>query len=894
MTLSSNQDDFVADDFEPEDDFVADDFEPDEPEEKSWFNTDYGAGIELNPFKSDKGAKLRQNTPKAIASGVTAGFSELIPGLKVDEDLPGSTTQKVAGSLLPIGVAMKGVEYGLRGAAKLAPKLVKPITSLGNLLGLSAVGGVYEGLEESAEKSFEAGEFVPPSTDTIIEQGTKWGLLDVGLRALGWSGRFAKGLYDVSVETGKPVIEVLENVVKEAGSNVKDIAQKALSFLEGKSLKQIEAEAFEKLATKDISPQAVEERVQQAKIDLRERKVSQELMDRVGAESQIKFEPYLPKEFEAEAIAEEVLSEDLTNRIESSAQRAPSELDLGKNIKGDIERTVETAKKETDALYDIAKQVEKESYPTLQKTADSIVEQINKLQGKGLKTKPEGYDKAAKQLRNVLTDLGYAIEQDASGNVVRAVENSRKPLSTVIDVKRRLNNIINYDLLETSANDFLKDPAFKLREEIRNGYGAKNSEARKAFEEAEKKFGEFAEKKGKKSIRNIRQSEKPESIAKTIKTPSGLADVKEVVSPEQFAQVEREILEHIKGLNEQKAAEYYREIRPAMSTESKSLAEEIIQSKAPKNSPNRKVAQREAIQNKAVEDIARATITGERPEVALKLWKTTEGQQLIKNTLENNPNKAEVLKYLEEQSFKDFASSVVKPDGKVDFKSLNNLLADKATAANIRLVAGEEGYQFLKNLEQLSKRVEKNASIIEGKIDKGSARERESIRKEIDKKGQERLKKTKQKNIENQTSKKQAVSDRYQGAIEESIGKRTASNRKAVEEQATRSGERKFEAIRGKKEAEEAARVAAEKSGLLYKLDDLIGTYGYKGKGVLTALGILKFGAPEAILGAAGYEAFMFLARNKNVHRAFRKAALPKSSPVELVRSLTGLLDELD
>jgi len=897
MTLSNSQDDFEPDDFEADvqDDFVADDFEPDEPKkEKSWYK-DTPLDIEFNPFKADQSQKAREvrNVPKAVASGATAGFSELVPGLEV-EDLPGSNALKITGSLIPFTAASKAFGVPLRAAAAAAPVKYAPyIESFGHLIGLSATGGLYEGLEESAEKTKEAGEFVPPSLDTIKEQGAKWAAIDIALRALGWGGRFAKGLLEGSSKFGLPPNEMLELVTGQIKGTEK-VAEQALAILEGKSLKQIEAEEFNRLVTKDVSPQAVEEQVQQATIDLRDKKISQKQLDRIGAESQVKIEPYLPAEFEAESISEDIMSNDLTNKIESTAQRAPSELELGKNVQADIESSVKKAKAETDALYETAKAVEKESFPTLQKTADSIVEQINKIKGGGIKLSPEGYKKAETQLMTTLTDLGYGVEMDEAGNIIKAVENQRQPLSKVVDVKRRLNNIVNYDLLDTSAQDFLKAPAHELRGEIRNGYGSKDSPARKAFEEAEKKFGEFAEKKGKKSIRNMRMSEKPESIAKTISTPSGLADVKDVLSPEQFAQVERELLERMKGMDETKAANFYREMRPSMSGDTRAIAEEIIQAKAPKNSPTRKVAQREAIQKKAIDDIAKATITGERPDVALNLWKTTEGQQLIKNALENNPNKEAVLKYLEEQSFKDMYSSIVTDDGLINFKKLDAMLADKATAANIKMVAGEDGYNFLKNMEHLSGRVKKNMSVIEGKINKGSAKERAAINKELEKQGQKILDRSKNKNVQ----KKEAVKERYQGVIEESIGKKSAPNRKAVEKQEARSGERKFEQIKGKRAAEAAevksAEEAAEKSKLIYKLDDFLSSYGIKTKGLMAGLGILKLGTVEGITLSLGYEAFSRLAKNKRVQDAFKKAAIPRSSPAALVESISELLEELD
>ena len=832
--ISSNNHKVFEDDFEPEetsqvqDDFQPDDFEPEQRkyEDLNWLEKHFtNEGQQLS-------AKKNRNLGKGVLSGLSAGFSEAIPGLKTEEGSEG-TAGKVAGSIVPLSYASKAITYPLKAAASLSPKFIKPLTYFANLLGISSAGGLYEGLEESAEKSIEAGEFIPPSPETIVEQGAKWAALDTALNALGWGGRFAKALYNKSAELKIPATQLLEDLTGSIGKTDK-LAQEALSKLEDKTVSQIEKEAANVQKTQDFSTLALDRRLEEQAKDIRNKKIKPEDLSRLEAANAVQVKPYLPGEFQAVEIAENVMSEDLVNRIESVSQRATSEKQLGENIKQDVERIIETNKKETDALYDIAKQGEEGKFPKLQRTADSIVEAINKIESGGLNLTPEGYNKANKQLRDTLTDLGYGVETNAEGQVIRAVETSRQPLSKVIEVKRRLNNIINYDLLETSAGDFLKTPVAELRGEIRKGFGSKNSKSRKAFEKAEEKFGEFAEKKGKKSVQSIRTSQKPESITKTIKTPSGLADVKEVVSKEQFSQIERELLEHMRTMEEQKAASFYREMRDSLSSETRTIAEEIIQSKAPKNSPSRKVTQRETIQKKAIDDIAKSTITGERPEVALDLWKTKEGQQLIKHALENNPNKAEVLKYLEEQSFKDFTSSILSPDGKVEFKKLEKLLKDPATEENIKLIAGQEGVNFLRNLENLSNKIKKNASIIEGRIDKGSLSERKAINKELEKRGQEKLNKFKTKN-EN-----------------------------------------------------------VEKSNILYKFDDFLNSYGIKAKGLLAGLGILKYGSVKGIGASIAYEVFSRIARNKKVQEAFKKAALSNSNPASLIKALSELMDELE
>jgi len=925
MTPNSQVDDFIADDFvadEPtlklgkaqvsqqrqpqdtQDDFIADDFIADQPEKPKVKSIgDYNWLEKHFTVEGQKAlAKHNVNQLKATASGLTAGFSQVIPGFKVDESdqsLTGKIERgaaEVAGSVLPIGGAAKVIAWPLLKIASNAPKFVKPLNHLANILGISAAGGLYEGLEESAEKSIEKGEFVPPSPETILEQGGKWAALDIALRSLGWGGRFAKSLFTKSAELAEPVVELLSNVMREIKPGEKQVAEKAMQVLESMPAKA-STEAIERASElglpKPAQPQPTDLQVNAlAQADMSNRVAAQEQalrntkvepQDWTKLENTTVVKPYLPGEFQATEIAEEAISKDLNQRIENVSQRAATEKQLGENIQADLEARIEAQTAETDALYAIAKAGEEGKYPKVQSTVDSVVRQLQQLEGKALK--PEGYSRVETQLRNLITDLGYGLETDAAGRTIAAHQVTPRTLAETIDIKKRLNKIINYDLIDTGAQDLLKDPVANLRMNIREGYGPTDSKARKAFEQGEKKFGEFAEKKGVKNIAKMRQSETPETIAKMIKTPSGAEQVKQIVSPQQFSQIEREWLEHMRDMKYDKAAQFYREMRPSFSHETRPIAEELIASKAPKDSPIRKVAQRDAIQDKAIDDLAKATITGERPDVALKLWKTTEGQQLIKHALESNPNKEQVLKYLQDQSFKDFSSSVIEADGTIDFKKFNELLKDKATLENIRLVAGEEGVRFFKNLEALSNRAQKNNAILERSINKGSVSDREKIDKELRKVFDERIKTLKEKG-KVLTPEEQVFVDNFD--------KEAAKVREEAKESLTKKGKSRFAVSKSRRAEELAAKEAKEKRTLINKADDLVRSYTTTAKGALTAFGMYTIGPVPGLLGAAGYETFMALAKNKKVRDAFIKAAIPQSSPAQYIKSVLNLEEELD
>lgn len=829
MSASINQDDdFEPDDFEVEqtDDFQADDFVADEkPKEKS--KVLQGAkklfDIASNPLTGFIPDEVKENVAKGVLSGASFGYSEKIPGLKPEEGLT-SEASKVVGSALPIGGLTKVIGAPIMKLASKSSYFKKGAEALGHLLTAAGVGGTYGTIEETSK-----GEgFKAPSVDDFVEHASTWATIDAGLQVLGLGGRFAKALGKWALGKGVDKTEALKLIADQVGAQSgtdEQIAKKALEILEGKPF-----ESSEQLLDKEVLSKTK---------DLKSRKIDSKDFTKL---EQAPPEPYLPESFDAENIAEEMIDSDVDRAIENIAPKAESSKQFGEQLVEDINNVNESNEKAYDQLYEKANSNIQNKKVKADETVGSIFKQIQKIEEGNLKTIPAGLEKVKTELFSIMEDLGFKGVIDEAGNLVNTVKEADVPLSKAIELKRRINKLINYDLLEGGYQDLLKDPANKLRESIRKGYGSKTSEARKAFEEAEKRFGENAERMGRKSIRGARTSEKPESLIKVIRTPSGYADMVSVVSPEMRKQIDRELLDHMKSLSEDRARQFYRELRPQLSADTRAVAEQILESKVPKVGPGRKELQRSKIQEGVIEDLSRATITGERPDKALKLWKTQEGQQLIKASLENNPNKKEVIKYLSDQSFKDFVSSFVSPEGKIDFKKLNALVKDPTTAKNIEMVGGKEALDFFRNLEQLSNRVEKNLKIIEDKIGKGTAKERKEVQQILESRGKERFKKTR---------------------------------------------EAKEEAV---KLAEQA-----EKDKLLYKFDDLLNSYGFKAKGLLAALGIFKLGAPTAAALGITYEVVMRVAKSKEARDALRKAATSgKENPKALINAIDVFANQAD
>lgn len=823
--------------------------------------------------QSERGVAEAQ---RGLLSGATLGISKLAPILEPEEGLA-TDVMELTGSFLPIGFGTKGIQWAgrklfskpLMTIAKKSPLAAKSLGALGNLTGVGTVGATVA----AAEEATSGGQLKAPSVDNMLEHGATWVALDAALSAVGATGRFTKSLIRKAKSGNKSRAEILDETLKQLRDQGVDIstdekvAEKALSILENKPIQSVEKEiklSNEPVSSKEkyIFNRTLTDETKKLGTDLKTKKVEQQHFDKLDKETDRLAEPYFPNQFQAVEIAEEAINKEVDAAIDSIAPRAETEQQLGKNVQTALEDTRNAAAAEYNPLYKEAEEAAKMIHVVPQETASKASQLIQKLEG--IKVKPQGYAKVIQELENAMEDAGFVIRRSEEGAFVEAVSAEEVSLSKIMELKRRLNKMANFDNIESSIQDLLGTLAASTKQDVLKGLG-KNKKALDAFQKAEKLFGETANKFKRKSVKGARYSEKPESIAKLIRTPSGLEDLKKVVSPEQFAQIERELLEHMKSLPEDRAKSFYREMRPHLSADTRSVSEQIIESKAAPASPTKSVAQRNKIQQGIYDDLSKASITGQRPETSLKLWKTREGQQLIKNSLKGNPNEKEILKYLEDQSLADFSVSVVSPDGKIDFKKFNQLMRDPATVENLRLVGGEDAVAFFKQLESLSSRMDRNVSAISGKIDKSSPAERKALDKKLTEAGNKILQRSKKLTPE-------------QELFQKNYGPEAATERKLSKER-----------INLKSSQEKADRDIKEKNKLINKFEDYVATYGTKTKTLLAALGISVFGPGFTVGAVAAYKSIKYLAKNQKVRSAIREAASKSTETVPLINAITKI-----
>lgn len=664
---------------------------------------------------------------KGLASGATIGLSENIPGFKTG-DTPVEEMSKFFGSFAPIGAISKGVNYlntPLFKVAKSSPILSKQLTSLLEIFGMGEAGATYKAAEDIFKGKM-------PTADDMLTHGTEWALLDTVLKSLGVSGQFISKLVNKDKGKTKSGYSALNEFItqnKEDFTTPERVAAKVLSFLEEQPNKKAIPNKFsESFALKNSENKFIQDSKKteipfaptETSKDLSNTKFKRDSFDLVANKIEMNAQEYLPTKIKADDIEKKILDTGNEAALEEISPRAANDQELGMNVTNEIEKSIEDAEKKYQPKYEEVKTKAVNIQHTPRKTiqlAHDILEEITSL-----KTRPEGYQKVINNINSALSDMGYYVK-DFEGNP--AIFNSlgkkidmkplelflEVPLSKSIELGKRLNKIIDFDIVGTSIKNRLKPVGKSLKKEVISILEKSDPNAARLLREADLDYAEAASKFGRDSIRKIRAEEAKEKITTLLKSPTAIKDLKSVVSPKQFSQIEREILENLKDMSLINAKNLLRNVSPHLSPKANTLARNIVEGKIP--TPKLVPSQRQRLKSEFMTSLSKDIIQGQRPQNALDLWKTKQGQAFIMDSLKGNPNKENVLEYLKRQSFFDFAKSILTPEGKVDFKKFKQLLNDPATRYNLELVGGKDAVQFFDNLENFSNKLDKNLRIRE-------------------------------------------------------------------------------------------------------------------------------------------------------------------------------------
>jgi hypothetical protein len=646
---------------------------------------------------------------KGAASGATLGLSEYIPGLALTPEEQKSwagSGGKFVGSVAPITKALKLFSTPLVWMASKSPILVKQAQGLARILGAGLTGAAIKGAEDVI-----GGKDI--SADDMIEHGAVWGAIDAALMGLGYAGKFSKALYRSAQQSKKPAADILKKItigMEEAGVDLasqKDVAKAAFAGL----AKESEATASKNLAEKGIRKvdnvtEALTKTAKNAEPHLPETLSITE--SSVGA-----GEKQLAEEAAAREAADQKIADDLLDaEIETFGERAESRQELGEAIQEDIESSIQKAEKEYDPIYqEVDRRVEGITHSD-RPLIKLVLDTVERLES--VKTAPERYKTVIKTLKDMLHDIGYATEtvKNAKGKIVKRVIRKQVPLKNTMEVARRLNKIINYDITETSIKNVLKGPKAEAKRSILRKLQEVDPLAVQMFTKAEGLYQESARKYNTKLVRAIRRAEKTENLANIIKSPSTTENVNKLLSKNVRSKLEREFIEELKASNFKNSMKQFREMQKHLTPEARRIGRKIIESKRPKaerligKSQVAPKTRRQQLQGRILRNLEENFQKGTRPDATLKLWKNPRGRKLISDALKEVKNKEEVLKYLREQSFHDFSNSVLSKNGKLDVKKFSELIKNPSVRQNIRDIGGMDAVRFFNRMASYTKKLE--------------------------------------------------------------------------------------------------------------------------------------------------------------------------------------------
>ena len=772
------------------------------------------------PDFSEELERASEHGQRQFWLGFKKGATDVIPkplqgaiGL-LPEPEPGfaASSGQFFGETVPISQFLKGSGV-LYNAAQKSPYFKKTLGALGNLTGAFLGGAGYE-----ASKDLAKGEL--PDLNTILEHGTEWALLDTALRAAGAGGSFAVNLLKKSKETGKPewkVVNEVYNQLKEQGVDVaKDarIEAKALSVLEDVGKKT------PKDRRKAVTPKKVES-MQKSVDDL----------------AQPIPEPQ-PESLNVNRVVEDVERKALDERIASVGKESIDDAALGETVQKGITKAREQAKSEYKPFYDAVEQESSSIVADPTSTARVAGELIQVLEE--LKTRPAGYSTVINTIEDVLKDIGYTIQRDkVTGQIEEILQTSQPGLDKLIELGRRLNEVVEYDVLDRTVKDRINPVARAVKNDIREALGAVSEDLKASWELAEEAFSVNARKFGRDSIRKIRSNQALETIPRTVESATTLNDLRAILPPAEMRDIERNILDRMNRMSEGKAKDFLRKVKSGLSKESQQIAEDLVESKKPINKQSIE-SRRDRLAEAVDEDLATSMNTGKRPSKTLELWQNPRGRKLVKESLETHPQKKELIKYLENQTLQDMAQSIVTKNGGIDAAKLKQLMENPAIRSNLRELGGEEAVNFFENLAQETEKFKRNAEKL----------------------------------------------------VTEKLG-----IPKGSEYEVTPHGQIKFKvdtASKGERGKQLLRKGVEHTFPLASKIQKALDGLGFSGRVTLNLFTLIKFGFLKGALVPIGVNAIKRLATSSKARHAFKKVAQNQHDPLAFIAAVEELGKQLE
>ncbi len=593
-----------------------------------------------------------------------------------------------------VRAAVRGVGTGIADFAK---QVVQPNKgSLPSLLGLQDNEAVEE--PKWATKLRE----VLPSKDEdeddfilgAVERTGRIASHPVSL-ALGPAGWLASGISGVSGETAKTL------GFGETGQAVAEILG-PIGHAISPSLKSAPIQPPAAATNKGGLFAKAEVRTTPAQIEERLNAIGKDAIERYEISTMDKAKPFKRGEFNAKDIAKDLEDLTINKDLDAIAPKPSNKMDFGNNLKAALQHQFETAEKHYGPVYRFIEQ----KAPGIEVSSESVIKYIDEVlkDVSALETKPANYETVIKTLKNIQNDLGGKTTQ-LNLSLVPETKYGKIPLSKKIEIKRRINKIVDYDIPEKSIKDKLKPVNHQIQAEIKSDLGKIDKNWEKAYTYAEKLFGKTAEKFGTDTLHKIRFADAPEKIASLMDSPTALKELRNILPPAQYAHVERQVLEKIKDMSPTKAAAALNELSPYLSRNGKTTAENIVKFKDPKFFQGNWNKHANAIMSELQDSFTNGT----RPENTLKLMQTREGYKTVYETLHNTSTGKKALGSLQKQYIDDMVSSALNKDGSLNWDKLSSILHETPTNQMIvRQVLGKKGLDEAKKMTKYAENIKHN------------------------------------------------------------------------------------------------------------------------------------------------------------------------------------------
>ena len=684
----------------------------------------------------DQGLAGFTRGPRSALSSFTLGLSEKIPGLELTPQDYANMTAKE--KLVSFGASFPAIEFamakiGVPIATKTAqwaaasPVGQSALAFLGKQLGVAATGASISGTEET----IRSGEL--PSLESLAAHGATWSAIDTALSSLGKGGSYLSSLMKKKGSLDKATLIKLAEAAETEGVNLQD-AKKVDEFVTDFFSKLEEPSSLD-LSSRKITPKEADEYfadvVPRAK-PLPESLDSESLIFKTeasyipGSSDELLSLKSQVKPIEQPIVTFEQGNKQTNQALNAFEQRAPSNQSFGKTIQDDIQAGINKAKAIFTPLYEVVQTGAEDISHSPKKTIDASYSLLDDL--KSMETKPSGYQVVENAVENVLTDLGHK-KIPTSPGFPPYIHKEPVQVSKMIELKRRLNEIINYDVLDWEIKQRLEPIVKALREEINIALENASPDLKMAWRNAEEEYAKYAKTYKTKNMRQIRGQDKAERIASEVVSGTSLADLKKAVSPTAFKKVEREVLQKIADATPAKAESIYREVSSHLSPEANKLALDLLE----RNAARLKVGSPARVKSFILDDLMKSFDKGAVPTKTLRLWQSKKGRKIVADSLLDHPQKNEIMGYLDDLSKRQ---KQVSKGSQVRDKIIDDLATSVETGkppkytldlwktpqgkAQVEVVleksdSGKELARYLDNATNLGK---SSADLISGKIQK--------------------------------------------------------------------------------------------------------------------------------------------------------------------------------